>query len=674
MRSRRLVAEALDILRGLPHAGTMSEPTVAARRVAALSPGQLQLSDRVRIALTGWGAVVLAAPVGSGKTWIALHAAAQRDGAVAVIGPATLRRQWLDTAARLSIDITYTSLERVSVGHLPPPHARIVLVDEAHRLRNPGTRRVAHVTPWLIGREVIFITGTPIVNGPRDLTRLLRLCLADDCLRLDGVPSLDRLADCATPPRALERLVVGGAPPGSAVSVVRRTIPPNPSEELRGERVVRILDRLALGESPAIRRLVRVVLLDAAASSDAAWHGALRRYRTLLRHAQSAGCLSRQAIRSFVGACPEQGVMWELVRTTDRPSHLPLDDLTVLDEVLTSQADDAAWIGTMKDTLAGMGPALVFTRHLGTHRVVREAMGTNTAWVSGEAAGIGAHRLPRRAVLSAFGPERDGWRVRRAVPSVLVLSDVGAEGLDLQGAECVVHLDVPWHDTGIRQRTGRAARIGQQSPRVVEILRMPPTAIDEALGTMRIVRRKARRSIRWMRALGRSGRARTSRPETKALSFQAILVVTLECGARRGVIALGREREAGEWVPVDLGLVETLRRRRELIEAISTCPPRREFVDAVRRCTSPELVSRPPLVARIMAVAVEAAQRRQVERVAAVDRLIRAASRRHGAGLEQEMGSASIDQLLACPSLIDGEAADRILEVIHLIPAVPRPD
>jgi superfamily II DNA/RNA helicase len=43
---------------------------------------------------------------------------------------------------------------------------------------------------------------------------------------------------------------------------------------------------------------------------------------------------------------------------------------------------------------------------------------------------------------------------------VLCLSQVGHEGHNLQTASCLVHVDIPWLQTGLEQRVGRAARPG----------------------------------------------------------------------------------------------------------------------------------------------------------------------------------------------------------------------
>jgi len=49
-------------------------------------------------------------------------------------------------------------------------------------------------------------------------------------------------------------------------------------------------------------------------------------------------------------------------------------------------------------------------------------------------------------------------------PSVLLSSEVGSEGLDLQFSSLVINYDLPWNPMKVEQRIGRLDRIGQVSP------------------------------------------------------------------------------------------------------------------------------------------------------------------------------------------------------------------
>ena len=53
-----------------------------------------------------------------------------------------------------------------------------------------------------------------------------------------------------------------------------------------------------------------------------------------------------------------------------------------------------------------------------------------------------------------------------AGPSVLLSSEVASEGVDLQFARIVVNYDLPWNPMKIEQRIGRIDRLGQQSPKI----------------------------------------------------------------------------------------------------------------------------------------------------------------------------------------------------------------
>lgn len=52
---------------------------------------------------------------------------------------------------------------------------------------------------------------------------------------------------------------------------------------------------------------------------------------------------------------------------------------------------------------------------------------------------------------------------------ILLCSEIGAEGIDLQFARIVVNYDLPWNPMRVEQRIGRIDRIGQRSPNIVVI-------------------------------------------------------------------------------------------------------------------------------------------------------------------------------------------------------------
>lgn len=64
---------------------------------------------------------------------------------------------------------------------------------------------------------------------------------------------------------------------------------------------------------------------------------------------------------------------------------------------------------------------------------------------------------------------------------ILLFSEVGCEGLDYQFCDCIVNYDLPWNPMRIEQRIGRIDRNGQQSPTVLICNLITPGTIDAAI-------------------------------------------------------------------------------------------------------------------------------------------------------------------------------------------------
>lgn len=69
--------------------------------------------------------------------------------------------------------------------------------------------------------------------------------------------------------------------------------------------------------------------------------------------------------------------------------------------------------------------------------------------------------LERDRLLAAFAARPRGQ------PAVLVTTDALSKGRNIQAANVVVNLDLPWNPAKLRQRIGRSHRIGQESPVLV---------------------------------------------------------------------------------------------------------------------------------------------------------------------------------------------------------------
>jgi hypothetical protein len=453
-------------------------------------------------ALRRYGGAILADPVGSGKTYVALAVATVLDPGrpVVCLVPASLVSQWLATADALGVRIVAASHEAASRGRLPDARRGVVIVDEAHHFRSPITCRYRHTAPWLVGRRVLLVTATPVVNRLPDLLHQLLLGIRDDALAAEGVISLRALIARGQGSPALGKLVIESAP-AEGHRPIRKILMSSADarESMAAEAALASLDRLRLSQLPGTEALVRTVLRRAAASSPAALSAALRRYRNLLLHARDAASagrpLDRAAIRRFTGDLEEQLVWWELMPSTADPNDLSLVDLDAIGEVLRESAraesSPDGKVERLRELLADGKPTLVFTSRRETVRYLRDRLTPPPlAWCTGVRAGLGFCPVPRATVLGWF---REAGRAGMDSPSRhLIATDVAAEGLDLQRAARVVHYDLPWTPTRLEQREGRAVRLGSRNATVEVVTFSPPDAMERALRMTRALAWKAR--------------------------------------------------------------------------------------------------------------------------------------------------------------------------------------
>jgi superfamily II DNA or RNA helicase len=476
-----------------------------------LYPEQVRSFRRALDAIRRYGGAVLADPVGSGKTYVALAiAAALNRGRTACLVPAPLIEQWKRVAALVNLPVAVCSHQQVSRGHLPQQTRGLVVIDESHHFRNPGTHRYAHLAPWLIGRPALLLTATPVVNRIRDLAHQLLLTVRDDALVMEGIVSLQALLarGCSAP--ALGRVIIENDPAtGRRPRRVPRVSRPTEAESRAMRAGVEMVGRLRLSRTDSIAGLLRGVFLRAGGSSPAALAGALRRYRRLLLHARDAlevgQRLDRSELRRFTAELGDQLIWWELIPRAETASELELSDLCVLDGLI--QATSAAVEGEdgklarLRDILRDGAPTLVFVACRDTVRYLRDRLADlRVAWCAGNRAGIGSAPLPRSTVLAWFRHQS----ASSLAPQHLIVTDVAAEGLDLHRAARVVHYDLPWTPMRLEQREGRSVRYGSLHSEVEVVRFLPPPVLERCLRIEGTLARKAQ--LPTLIGLGPAGR------------------------------------------------------------------------------------------------------------------------------------------------------------------------
>lgn len=492
---------------------------------------------RVVAALERYGGALLADPVGTGKTYVALAAALAMDGRRVADGarqsaqpsicfvPAALVPQWCAITRRLGVPAVVWSHERVSRGSLPASPSRLVIIDESQHYRNAETRRYRHLAPWLVGRRALLLSATPLVNRMADLAHQLCLAVRDDALAAQGVPSIADLLAADRGHPALGQLVFSEPPdenlrmrrsPQGRPAARSRVIQLDNADLTATAPVLAGLDELQLSAEVPIAALVRGVFWRAAASSPAALHATLLRYRRLLLHARDAAAAgvhtTRRALLRITEGLGDQLLLWELVGGSEGGPQLALDDLGRMDRLLAlagaaSLAPDPKVV-RLADLLADERPTVVFTAARATVRHLRDRLpGRPVAWCSGERAGIGRAMAPREAVLGWFRrgvADAAGAVPAELIPLHLITTDVAAEGLDLRRAARVVHYDLPWTPMRLEQREGRVRRAAS-THQEVELVRFdPPPAVEARLRQLAALEQK--RVLPARAGLGAEGR------------------------------------------------------------------------------------------------------------------------------------------------------------------------
>lgn len=183
---------------------------------ADTSAGELRLTNfqrdgvwRARRILNRLRGVIIADEVGLGKTYLAgeliADALIKRRQRVLIICPATLRDStWRPFLREKNLQTDVLSFEEL-VREVEDPGTTgsklgnlddyaMVVVDEAHALRNAGSRRAAAMRELATGKspkDLVLLTATPVNNSLKDVQNLLSYFITNDAQFTDvGVPSL----------------------------------------------------------------------------------------------------------------------------------------------------------------------------------------------------------------------------------------------------------------------------------------------------------------------------------------------------------------------------------------------------------------------------------------------------------------------------------------------------
>ena len=483
-----------------------------------LLPHQRDAVARIQTAIRLHHGALLADDVGLGKTYTAL-AVARAYAQVHVIAPAALQPMWRTaiTHAQLS-HIRLHSVHGFSrpdhapravvADEAPPgivrerePRRTLVIIDEALYLRTRRTARYTAVARFVAGCDTLLLTATPLHNRAGELRNLLALFLGSRA---------DLLSDTLLAQVVIRRANVTassgqrGETPAAATTrsatrpQLRQHAPlPMPHDRATLTHILALPAPLPAHDGAVAGALIRLGLLRAWCSSDAALAHALRQRRlrgdALLQALRAGRHPTQIELRSWlVGDHEVQLAFPELMANHEVESAPLIARVDAHLEALAQLANhhertaqgDVARADALRVLLqAHPGTPIIafsqFTHTIGAlHRALSDIAGVGL--LSGKHARIASGRISRNDALARFAPlaqERPPPPAHQAI-RLLLATDLLAEGVNLQDAGVVVHLDLPWTDALREQRVGRCARLGSPH-RTVHVYSFAPHAGGE---------------------------------------------------------------------------------------------------------------------------------------------------------------------------------------------------
>jgi hypothetical protein len=418
----------------------LSHQEETARKVLATLLGRALLADEVGLGKTIEAGLVLSEYLLRGRIRDAL-----------VLTPPSLVDQWREElASKLGIETRTTedpefradaaafwSAPGVAVASLPTarsPRNRdlvtartwdLVIVDEAHALKNARTESYALVSR-LSSRFLLLLTATPVENRIDELYNLVSLIRPG---HLGGRSAfVRRFAD----------------PKGRVTEAARREV-----RALLGEVMVRNTRALSGVRLPP--RFARTVLVEA----DPAEAELYDHLATALR-ALGPGGRTRLILSLLL---QEAGSSPHAVRATLEKLRTSPDLPPATTAALTPAIEFAR-----RPLKTGKGAALL--RALDGHRAPAVVFTRFRATLDFLAATLADRCVPyaRMDGNMPAAARREAVEQARESGAVLLSTDVGSEGLNLQFCRRIVNFDLPWNPMRIEQRIGRVHRIGQEQP------------------------------------------------------------------------------------------------------------------------------------------------------------------------------------------------------------------
>jgi hypothetical protein len=437
--------------------------------------------------------------VGMGKTFVAT-AIARHYSQRLVVAPAALSQMWKQALSTTQIEAGFVSFEKLSRTRRTSASYDLVIIDEAHHARNQATRRYAQLKELTRNANVLLLSATPIHNRSAELGAVLSLFLGTR-------------ANALTPAELARCIVRREHAQLQNMALIPTVLPTVVLQVSDDPEIVRDLTTLPepipVRDGGLGRALIARGLVHQWASSEAALNEALRRRiarsLALIASLEAGTYPTDQELRSwaFDDGALQLGFP-ELLSAPTGDAEALLEVVrshsNALQSFRASHSANSSLDAERADFMVGLrrthpnAKIVAFAQYAETVAMLfRSLMKTGgVAMLTAHGARVAGGRLSRREALARFAPHA----LHAAPPSsaegidLLLCTDLLSEGVNLQDAEIVVHLDIPWTAARLEQRVGRVARMGSKHSTVTVYLIRPPASAAALLENEIIVRRK----------------------------------------------------------------------------------------------------------------------------------------------------------------------------------------
>ena len=393
----------------------------------------------------------------------------------------------------------------------------LVVIDEAHRLRNvykPANVIANTLKLALAGKDKLLLTATPLQNSLLELYGLVSFIdehtfgdlqsFRGQFTNLNQEQVFKTLKDRLKPicHRTLRRQVTAYVPYTKRLPLVEE-FTPEESEDRLYHLVSAYLQRDNLQALPASQRsLMTLVLRKLLASSTFAIAGALttlsNRLKAKLRKQELVESLEEELDQDYE-ALDETAEEWtddepaEVLTETDRAAiEQEITELDAFAQLATSIDHNAKGKALLKalriafakaEEIGAAQKAIIFTESRRTQSYLLRLLadspfaegivlfnGTNTDDRSKQIyrQWLERHQGTDRVTDSRTADMRSALvDYFREEGRIMIATEAGAEGINLQFCSLVVNYDLPWNPQRIEQRIGRCHRYGQKHDVVV---------------------------------------------------------------------------------------------------------------------------------------------------------------------------------------------------------------